>query len=312
MAALEPLVSIITATYNRSNVLRYAIASVLRSTFTNWEMIIVGDACTDDTEQLVASFQDSRIKFYNLSENFGEQSGPNNEGFRYARGQYIAYLNHDDLWFPDHLQTLLQGIESYQADLVYSLGLRLGRDGMNSLIGTTFTGEYTPHTGAPASLWLLRREMVDEIGPWQAAWQCYAVPSQNWLHRSWRAKKKLVCIPELTVLVIESGARLNSYANREFEEHQQCFDRMLKEPDFRLQELAKQAVYQTAQASDLRLRPPLRRLLRNILYRFLIAFGVLPSAFFNLVIFRRKGGFIDFLRHRRGLQKRRLKTTFDS
>jgi glycosyltransferase involved in cell wall biosynthesis len=78
MTSNNPLVSIITATYNRSNILPYTIASVLRSTFEDWELLVVGDACTDDTEQVVSAFNDPRIRFFNLAQNVGEQSGPNN------------------------------------------------------------------------------------------------------------------------------------------------------------------------------------------------------------------------------------------
>ncbi len=74
------MISVVTATYNRSNVLFYAISSLIRSTFEDWELIIVGDACTDDTREVVAGFADSRIRFYNLAENFGDQSGPDNSG----------------------------------------------------------------------------------------------------------------------------------------------------------------------------------------------------------------------------------------
>ena len=85
-----PLVSIILATYNRSPVLAHAIESVRRSTLTDWELIVVGDGCTDDTAAVVASFDDPRVTFINLPRNVGEQSGPNNEGLRLARGRYIA------------------------------------------------------------------------------------------------------------------------------------------------------------------------------------------------------------------------------
>src|SRR5689334_3630760 len=89
----QPSVSIIIATYNRANVLRYAIESVRWQTCTDWELWVVGDACTDDTEQVVRSFEDPRIHFLNLPKNVGDQSGPNNEGVRRSRGKFLAYLN---------------------------------------------------------------------------------------------------------------------------------------------------------------------------------------------------------------------------
>ena len=74
------LVSVIIATFNRSNVLKIALQTLRWQTYEHWEAWVIGDCCTDDTEAVVASFNDDRIHFYNLPENFGEQSGPNNEG----------------------------------------------------------------------------------------------------------------------------------------------------------------------------------------------------------------------------------------
>ena len=65
----RPTVSILTATYNRSHVLHYAIRSVLSQRWTDWELIVVGDACSDDTAEVVASYGDSRITFVNLRKN---------------------------------------------------------------------------------------------------------------------------------------------------------------------------------------------------------------------------------------------------
>ena len=103
-----PTVSVIIAAYNRSNVLRYALRSALAQDFSDFEVLVIGDACTDDTEEVVASFADPRVSYLNLPLNFGEQSGPNNVGIARAQGRYIAFLNHDDFWFPDHLSAAVQ------------------------------------------------------------------------------------------------------------------------------------------------------------------------------------------------------------
>jgi glycosyltransferase involved in cell wall biosynthesis len=98
--AAAPTVSVIIATYNRSQTLRHAVQSVCNSSFSDWELIVVGDACTDDTAQCVSSFDDPRIRFVNLPSRCGHQAGPHNHGLALARGRYVAFLNHDDFYFP--------------------------------------------------------------------------------------------------------------------------------------------------------------------------------------------------------------------
>ncbi len=99
VAGDAPTVSVILSAYNRGAVMACAIESVLGQTFQDWELIVVCDACTDDSAEVAARYRDPRIRFTNLAENHGEQSGPNNAGFELSRGSIIAYLNQDDLWF---------------------------------------------------------------------------------------------------------------------------------------------------------------------------------------------------------------------
>jgi glycosyltransferase involved in cell wall biosynthesis len=109
----RPIVSVVIATYNWSSVLRFAIASVLAQSFRDFELLVVGDCCSDDSETVVRSFNDNRVSWHNLEENYGNQFGPNNQGLALACGRYIAYLGHDDLWHPDHLTV---GVRAHRGD----------------------------------------------------------------------------------------------------------------------------------------------------------------------------------------------------
>ncbi len=295
----KPTVTVITATYNRSNVLRYAIQTVLWQTFQDWEMWVIGDACTDDTEQVVLGFADPRIHFVNLAENWGEQSRPNNEGVKRAKGDYIAYLNHDDLWLPDHLEKCLERIQESSADLVFALLEQFGRGGV-SIAPNQGNMEYHPHHNVSASSWLLRRELAEEIGPWRTYRECYNAPSQDWLFRAWKAHKKLSMAPHLTVVKLSSRRHPGSYARRESDEHEHYYGRLRDEPDFRERELTSllmRAADVRAGLSISRIRSAVSRVFSSLVSRF----GLSPRATKDFLLHHRKGAKIEKFRRERGL-----------
>jgi glycosyltransferase involved in cell wall biosynthesis len=104
---------VIIPTFNWSTVLPYSIASVLEQSWRDFELLVIGDGCTDDSELVVGELAstDERVRWLNLATTTGHQAGPNNEGLRHARGELIAYLGHDDLWLPRHLERLIDVIE---------------------------------------------------------------------------------------------------------------------------------------------------------------------------------------------------------
>jgi glycosyltransferase involved in cell wall biosynthesis len=104
---------VILPTFNWSTVLPYSIASVLEQSWRDFELLVIGDVCTDDSELVVGELAstDERVRWLNLATTTGHQAGPNNEGLRHARGELIAYLGHDDLWLPRHLERLIDVIE---------------------------------------------------------------------------------------------------------------------------------------------------------------------------------------------------------
>src|SRR5581483_3163283 len=98
-----PAVSIVVATYNWSSALRCALRSIQLQSVRDFEVLVVGDGCTDDSETVVRSFEDPRFRWANLPRNHGGQYAPNNHGLDLARADWVAYLGHDDIWHPRHL-----------------------------------------------------------------------------------------------------------------------------------------------------------------------------------------------------------------
>jgi glycosyltransferase involved in cell wall biosynthesis len=95
----NPKVSVVTVTFNRQDFIREAIESVLAQSFTNWELIIVDDASTDNTKSVVDEYiaKDSRIRYFKNEKNLGIAK-TRNKGLELARGEYIAPLDSDDVW----------------------------------------------------------------------------------------------------------------------------------------------------------------------------------------------------------------------
>lgn len=307
--ASEPIVSVVIATYNRAEALRHAIASVLRSTLHEWELIVVGDACTDESAACVESFGDPRIRWVNLPVRCGDQSGPNTHGAAMARGRYIAFLNHDDLYFPEHLSRCVAELEASNADLVWAASVRLLPEQEHTPAGRfRFFGippglTYAPTVGYFASTWVLKRELAGRVGAWLPPGRSYVSPSQAWLFRAWRAGAVLRFVPSLGVALIPAGERPGSYAQRDCPEQAWLSDWMASDPRCRervLEEAAmNEAVAHVASVERPRLWA-LRRMVLRPIYALLTACGVHPASLSHLLRYGRRGGFVRVLRSRTG------------
>ena len=97
------LVSVIMPSYNTANFIKDSINSVLCQTYKNFELIIIDDCSNDDTEKIIASYHDNRIKFIKLSKNSGAAIA-RNKALKEANGKWIAFLDSDDIWYPNKLE----------------------------------------------------------------------------------------------------------------------------------------------------------------------------------------------------------------
>jgi teichuronic acid biosynthesis glycosyltransferase TuaG len=116
----SPLVSIIMPAYNASRFIAESIDSVLAQTYIHWELVIVDDGSTDNTAEIIKSYchQDSRVRY--LYQENARQSRARNNGILHSAGEYIAFLDADDLWLPHKLAVQLQVLLSKEIDLTFS------------------------------------------------------------------------------------------------------------------------------------------------------------------------------------------------
>lgn len=116
------MVSIITPCYNAERYISETINSVLKQTYDDWEMIIVDDCSTDNSATIIQGYakKDNRIKYLKTSAPSGSPAIPRNIGLDNAKGEYVAFLDADDLWLPDKLKLQIEFMQNNQIGFVYS------------------------------------------------------------------------------------------------------------------------------------------------------------------------------------------------
>lgn len=118
---MNSLVSIITPSYNSAKFIAETIQSVQNQTYSNWEMIIVDDGSSDETENVVLSIieNDNRIQFHKLSQNSGPAVA-RNTGIEKASGDYMTFIDADDIWFPTFIENNIKTIQKTGIPFVFS------------------------------------------------------------------------------------------------------------------------------------------------------------------------------------------------
>lgn len=193
---MSPRFSVLLPTHNRADILGYAIESVLWQTEQDFEVLIVGDGCTDNTAEIVGKFRDPRIRWFDLPKtpNFGYTN--RNIALKQARGEFVAYLTDDDILFDDHLTLLEAALENTQTEWAYSQPLLVDLSGtaivypMNLHNPTELDAFLNHHNTIPSTCVMHRRECFDRCGYW---------PEEVPMAGDWR----------LWIRIIESGGRSN-------------------------------------------------------------------------------------------------------
>ena len=121
-------VSVIIPIYNRGSLLRRTIDSVCEQSFPDWELLLVDDGSSDDTPQICRSYTDPRVRY--LPQPNGGQAVARNHGLSLARGEYVAFLDHDDWWEPQKLRLQAEYLDAHpEAVLVYGRVRHVNEEG---------------------------------------------------------------------------------------------------------------------------------------------------------------------------------------
>jgi glycosyltransferase involved in cell wall biosynthesis len=231
----KPTVSVVIPTYNRRGALARAMTSVVAQSFGDWELIVVDDASSDETEEVVRSLGDRRLVYVRITQKRGG-SAARNSGTRRARGKYVAFLDSDDEWFPEKLarDIAVFTLSGNSVGLVYCGKEVLDSDGrlLRRRI-PTLQGDVYPQLLAhdfigTCSRVAVRKDSLEAAGGFDES-----LPSaQDWDIWLRIAKvTKVVCVPECLVRRHLGQDQVSGSLKRIYEGHMKVVEKHLKEFD---------------------------------------------------------------------------------
>ncbi|MER2152809.1 MAG: ATP-grasp fold amidoligase family protein [Solibacillus sp.] len=164
----NPLVSIIVPTFNRAQLVKEAISSVLNQTYRNFEIIVIDDNSTDNTAELISKINDGRIYYFRLNKNQGAPAA-RNLGLKKASGQLIAFLDSDDQWVSKKLEKQIALFErEQQIGLVYT-GIKFINSQFERILVPKVRGDISKsilkkNYVGPTSSVVIKKALIDEVG----------------------------------------------------------------------------------------------------------------------------------------------------
>lgn len=184
---MAPRFSILLPTHDRADVISYSIRSALRQTDPDFEILLVCDGCTPETAEVVRSFDDGRIRFFELPKAPGFGWANRNMALREAGGELIAFLGDDDILLPDHLEQFSRTFEDERVEWAYSRPLWMADDGVAVPVAvdlrrpSEFERFMTVGNSVPPSCVVHRRSALERYGYWpDDLWKGEASSAIDW------------------------------------------------------------------------------------------------------------------------------------
>lgn len=207
----SPLISIVIPTYNRAQLLvERPLRSILAQTYPHFEVLVIGDGCTDNTAEMVASLNDPRIRFVNLNERGKYPENPRhrwyvagtpalNHAEAIMQGLWVAHLDDDEIFTPDHLEKLVRFAEAGDYEFVYSKVRQEQQPGVWAEVGKTplIKYFYMNHCGHSTTLW---RRYLNAFDYDLHSWRINMPGDQNRWSRIQLTDVRIGYLPEVTAI----------------------------------------------------------------------------------------------------------------
>lgn len=167
-----PRFSILVPTHNQAGLLVLALRSILAQTFQDFEILLVADGCTDGSQEAVRAIGDARIRLFDLPKAPGFGYANRNVALKQARGELVAFLAHDDLYVPDHLEIMDGVFRNPEVQWAYTRPVIVESDGsfhpssQNLDVPSHLRNFLDKAITVPASTVVYRRACHDQFGRW--------------------------------------------------------------------------------------------------------------------------------------------------
>ena len=234
MAQAEPQTpsfSVAIAAFNAAEWIVPTVRSALDQTYPASEIIVIGDGCTDRTGEVLAANFGSAVRWVNLDRNSGGQSVPNNEAIARSRGTHVAYLGHDDIWSPRHLERVAEIVRAGNPDFAVSGAVYHGPAGSRfyQITGLFDDPRVAAEEFFPPSSFAHRRDVVDRIGSWREPDLLREPADCEFLLRAVARGCSFASTKTITVHKFAAGHRYLSYRYRSGVEQQRMLERLSSE-----------------------------------------------------------------------------------
>lgn len=233
----NPLVSVIIPTYNRAELVRRAVESVLAQTYKNIEVIVIDDGSTDDTASLLAPYL-KHIVYVLESNNGGSVGRARNIGIKHSKGDYLAFLDSDDEWLPDKLEKQVSLLKSPNVHIAYCDAYYVDEKGdILAIKRERRRGNILRHllidnvVSGSASAVILRRDCFDKVATFR---EDIDTPEDwdLWLRLAFHFDFDYVPVPLVKIRVHSENNRNTLLIENSRQTIQKIYDGLLANPDY--------------------------------------------------------------------------------